>query len=757
MDAIREFREAMAAEGLGTDEEIVADDKLHRYRGPGDDPSDKDGFYVLHLDGIPAGMFGHWRIHPEPIKWHAAPDNSERLTPEEREKFQRQIAKAKKERDAEQAAKHAAAAERAQAEWDNAKDADHDHPYLCDKLVHAHGLKETADGRLIVPVYIASKIASLQYIDKHANKRFLKDSQTAGGYYRLGGKPSDLIYIAEGYATAASIYEAIGGGAPVVVAFSDGNLLPVAQALHQKHPKVLIVIAADNDSKADGNPGITYARDAAKAVHGRVAIPKLKDNPAAKCDFNDVAKIDGADAVRAVLEKTAGLLGVTAATIIVKPTEWEWTNRFPRGEVVMLDSDPGIGKTTLVTDLVARKSRGNPWPDGSPCQVGNVIVVSAEDSENTLVGRLETHDADLARVRIVPSAFERDSGELDVLTLPEHARELERIIRADSARMLILDPLSSFVSERVDSHRDASVRRVMAVLSRLAQSTGCTIICIRHLTKQQALENALYRGGGSIAIIGAARAGFLIGFDPNDKAPIPERLRVFAHFKANLGPITASLAFRIRADAGESFAHVEWVKGGCPLTANDLLASHDHRKKHSLEEAKEFLRVELDEGARPVDEIEKRAKAVGITLATLKRARSQLGIRAHHKGFSGEWLMSLPYDTQETAPPEPMPPPSNGTSPESAPAQPAPSTVASGDLDAFLEAALAERNPRARAQMLVEVCRQAGVSLGIESGELIVGSQVRATPRLRSALEVNIEELVDLLTSAGNESGGITP
>jgi putative DNA primase/helicase len=632
-DPIEQFRAAMDAAGLTCDGEIIADGKLHRYRGPGDDPGEKTGFYVLHTDGVAAGSFGHWRDHPEPIKWKAG---DREITPQVRAAITKQISAAKVEREEE----HTQAAERSRQVWAEAKNADPDHPYLVAKSVRAHGIKEDSKGRLLVPVYVDGVIMSLQSIDEKGEKKFARGGKVAGGSYRLGGKPGHLVYVAEGYATAASIYEVTGCVAPVEIAFSAGNLLPVAQSLRKKYPKAQIVIAADNDSETDGNPGITHARDAAKTVHGRIAIPTLKGSPAAKCDFNDVAKIDGADAVRAVLEQAAGLLGVSAASITVTPTEWEWRNRFPRGEVVMLDADPGIGKTTVALDLAARVSKGNPWPDGAPCETGNVIVVSAEDSPNTLAARLKAHGADLNLVRIVPSAFDRD-GELHVLTLPDHVRELEQIIRAVRARILILDPLNGFVSERVDSHRDASIRRVMAVLSRLAQSTNCTIICIRHLTKQAALENALYRGGGSIAIIAAARAAFIIGFDPADKAPVAERLRVFAHSKANLGPITSSLAFRIRAEAGESVASVQWVAGACSLSANDLLMTAPKpRDRDALQRAEEFLKLELKDGPRRSTEIEVLADEKGISTTTYNRARKSLNICSDRE--AGKWWLSLP-------------------------------------------------------------------------------------------------------------------
>ncbi len=636
-EPLEQFRDAMAEAGLACDAEIIADGRLHRYRGPGDDTGTRDGFYVLHMDGVAAGSFGHWRLHPDAIKWKA--EGGADFDPMQRAAMTKQIAAAKATREKELAEQHAEVAERARSIWAEAKDADPDHPYLVGKAVGTHGLKEDSKGRLVVPVYIDGALTSLQSIDEKGEKKFARGGKVTGGNYRIGGEPADLVYIAEGFATGASIYEAIDGAAPVVIAFSAGNLLAVAQALRKKYRKAAIVIAADNDQATEGNPGIAWARKAAEAVRGRVAVPILKSDPAAKCDFNDVARTDGAAAVRAMLETSRGLLGVSAASIEVVPTKWEWWHRFPAGEVIMIDSDPNLGKTTLVTDLAARKSRGLAWPDGEPCDAGNVIIVSAEDSNNTLVGRLTAHDADLSRIRIVSGNFQRD-GATQVLTLPEHAGELEKIIRADKARLMFIDPLTGIISEKVDSHRDSSVRRVMGVISHLAQSTGCTIICIRHLTKQAAIENALYRGGGSIAIIAAARAGFILGFDPNDKAPVAERARVFAHLKYNLGPQTPSLAFRIRAGEGESFAHVEWIEGGSTLTPNELLlAPAKPRNTDALNRAVDFLKLELAPGQRRSTELEAAADAAGISTSTFERARKKLKTVSFR--VEGVWYTSL--------------------------------------------------------------------------------------------------------------------
>ncbi len=97
----------------------------------------------------------------------------------------------------------------------------------------------------------------------------------------------------------------------------------------------------------------------------------------------------------------------------------------------------------------------------------------------------------------------------------------------------------AYLAGDVNAHRDQDIRRALHVLSGLAERPGCCVIVLRHLNKSGG-GNALYRGGGSIGIIGAARAGFMCGRDPDDETGAR---RVFANIKMNIAPEPPSLAY----------------------------------------------------------------------------------------------------------------------------------------------------------------------------------------------------------------------
>jgi putative DNA primase/helicase len=182
------------------------------------------------------------------------------------------MAEARAVRAAEERAQREAARDNALAIWKAAKPAPDNHPYLAKKGVRNHGLR-VHRGTLVIPLRDSTGILhSLQFIDEAGNKRFLSGGRKKACYFAIG-KPENCLCMAEGYATAASIYEATGFA--VAVAFDTGNLAAVAQALRTKFPQTKIILCADNDTETEGNPGLTKAREAAQKIGGFVCTAEV--------------------------------------------------------------------------------------------------------------------------------------------------------------------------------------------------------------------------------------------------------------------------------------------------------------------------------------------------------------------------------------------------------------------------------------------------------------------------------------------------
>lgn len=269
-----------------------------------------------------------------------------------------------------------------------------------------------------------------------------------------------------------------------------------------------------------------------------------------------------------------------------------------------------------------------------------VLLLSAEDDAARVIRpRLEAAGADLARVTI----FDRvDFGDYSrPPTLPEDLDDLKRLAEEQNAELVVVDPLMAFLSTQFDAHKDQHVRRVLHGLKTIAESTGAAVVVVRHLNKQTG-GPAIYRGGGSIGIIGAARSGLLVG-----KHPRQVQTSVLAMTKSNLAPLAPSLAYSMERHGNGS--RIRWG-GEVDVTADDLTAPS--RGKPRRESAAQWLREALAGGPVAQADVEKRAVGAGISLGTLKRAKKELGVVSRKEksfGDGGKWLWSLP-ESQGEAP-----------------------------------------------------------------------------------------------------------
>lgn len=268
------FLDFMCAAGLSPVKEFPATDgRIHRYRVEGDKAGSRNGWYSLHLLPIPHGAVGSWRTG----ETHSWRDQAARpINWNERQELHRQTKRIQNQRYQEQLEVWKEGRAKAEKMLGLSGPAAADHPYLVKKRVKAWGIRQLRQ-QLIIPVRDRDgQLHSLQFIGPDGSKKFLTGGRVSGNYYAIG-RPSETVCICEGYATAASVYEATGHA--TAVAFNAGNLVFVARKLRIKFPRVKIVVIADDDHETPGNPGLTQAFSAAGCVDGWVARP----------DFSEVA------------------------------------------------------------------------------------------------------------------------------------------------------------------------------------------------------------------------------------------------------------------------------------------------------------------------------------------------------------------------------------------------------------------------------------------------------------------------------------
>ena len=345
-------------------------------------------------------------------------------------------------------------------------------------------------------------------------------------------------------------------------------------------------------------------------------------------------------------EPTDGLICI--ADVKPERIDWFWKDRLPFGKLTLIDGDPGIGKTTLALDLAARLSRGAYLPcEKYDVPVGNTLILSAEDGvADTIRPRLEVAGADLTRIHFLDSVStwigDEKTGrwEAHQPTLPDDIGEIRRHIEERQIRYVIIDPLMAYISGKVNAHNDQDIRRALAPLSRMAQETGAAVVVLRHLNKMQG-TSAIYRGGGSIGIIGAARSALLVARHPEE-----DHKFVIVRNKCNLSRSCESLCYSLDEVDGYDVARVKWL-GVVPYKADHLLMPPKQTRQTGDKEQQAldfYLKVLSDHQEHPSSEIDAMREAAGISQSTANRVRKRMGVKSWQVRTEGalQWFIRLP-------------------------------------------------------------------------------------------------------------------
>lgn len=314
---------------------------------------------------------------------------------------------------------------------------------------------------------------------------------------------------------------------------------------------------------------------------------------------------------------------ISLSEVKAEQVEWLWPGRLARGKYTLVAGDPGLGKSTLALDVAARLSRGSEWPDGGLATVGRTLILTAEDGlADTIRPRLDKLGADSSHVMALTAVCGNGRDEWRPFNLETDVERLRECIRGRSRPdLVIIDPVSAYLG-RVDTHRDAPVRRVLAPLMALIEQEHVALLAIAHLNKDQQ-RTALHRPGGSVAFVAAARIALCLAADPHD-----EDRRVLASLKNNLAPKPPSLAFRLPE------GRLTWEPGVVDLDVEALLAKPVDREDQTDADAvlDDLLAEEqlwpLDATAALVT-----AEAQGVHPRTLRRAAKRRGIRIRRDGF----------------------------------------------------------------------------------------------------------------------------
>ncbi len=338
-----------------------------------------------------------------------------------------------------------------------------------------------------------------------------------------------------------------------------------------------------------------------------------------------------------------------ASDIQAKPIRWLWQGRIARGKVSMLAGNPGLGKSQITASMAAIVSIGGIWPvDRTRCEIGNVIILSAEDdAADTIRPRLEAAGADLSRVFILDAVVEgyrADGGEiLRAFNLKTDLARLGAMLETiGGAALIVIDPISAYLGD-TDSHKNAEIRALLSPLSDLAAKHGAAVVCVSHFNKATGGE-ALMRVTGSLAFVAAARAAFIVAKDTENEAR-----RLFLPLKNNIGNDQTGLAFTIQSAQVKSAAglietsRVMWESEAVTVTADEAMAPEiDREERNAVDDAREFLGSLLTDGPMPAKRVYAEGREAGYSERTIRRAQKALGVEAVKEGMRAGWQWQLP-------------------------------------------------------------------------------------------------------------------
>lgn len=322
---------------------------------------------------------------------------------------------------------------------------------------------------------------------------------------------------------------------------------------------------------------------------------------------------------------------IHADEISVKEVKWLWYPFIPFGKVTLLVGDPGDGKSTFMLAIAALLSRGEPLPfedsenKKEPMKV--IYQTTEDDADDTIVPRFIKAGGDLQNL-----CFIQENKRL--LTFSD--RRIRQAIVQENAKMLILDPMSSYIGNFSLNHAN-EVRSQFNYLIDVSRETGCAIVVIAHMNKAEGMK-AVYRTVGSIDVVGAARSALLITRDKQD-----EELRIMVQAKSNLGPTGSGIVFRL----GEKIEFISEAQYKVDdLMLDTVVPAQQGRPDVQTQKAMSEIKTLLSKGPVSSSKCELHLKEMNIGITTIKKAKKLLGVTSQREGPG--WTWSLPKQSESS-------------------------------------------------------------------------------------------------------------
>ena len=465
------------------------------------------------------------------------------------------------------------------------------------------------------------RYAAMRGTDENRYRGEAKGSEKAYGFGHIG--TDEKLFVFESPIDLLSYITAVPEEWEMHSYISLGGLSEKAmKRMYTEYPHIhSIYLCLDNDE-----PGNERCRQFVSLIPEELSVYRLEP---VKKDWNEclVAEVPVENMAKQMCwrdarEKPVPVMKMSEVEETV--VQWLWYPFIPFGKVTLIQGNPGKGKTWLAMAIAAYCTNGKELPNALPIEPFNVLYQTAEDGiADTIKPRLAKCGADMTRVRFI----NEDEKQLSMTD-----DRIEKAIRQNNVRLMIMDPIQAYLGANVDMNRANEIRPLFRHLSTIAERTGCAIVLIGHLNKSSGSQSD-YRSLGSIDIAAAVRSILFVEKVEKEKE---QDIRVVYQQKDSLAKKENPVAFSLGEEG------LTWL-GEYDISIEDLLMGKAGTKKETKLEKAQKLILELLSKRKMMclEELEAELLAYGISSRTGRDARKQLENRLSYDWCQGRKTVAL--------------------------------------------------------------------------------------------------------------------
>ena len=465
------------------------------------------------------------------------------------------------------------------------------------------------------------RYAAMRGIDENRYRGEARGSEKAYGFGHIG--TDEKLFVFESPVDLLSYITAVPEEWEMHSYISLGGLSEKAmKRMYTEYPHIhSIYLCLDNDE-----PGNERCRQFVSLIPEKLSVYRLEP---VKKDWNEclVAEVSVENMAKQMCwrdarEKPVPVMKMSEVEETV--VQWLWYPFIPFGKVTLIQGNPGKGKTWLAMAIAAYCTNGKELPNALPIEPFNVLYQTAEDGiADTIKPRLAKCGADMTRVRFI----NEDEKQLSMTD-----NRIEKAIRQNNVRLMIMDPIQAYLGANVDMNRANEIRPLFRHLSTIAERTGCAIVLIGHLNKSSGSQSD-YRSLGSIDIAAAVRSILFVEKVEKEKE---QDIRVVYQQKDSLAKKENPVAFSLGEEG------LKWL-GEYDISIEDLLMGKAGTKKETKLEKAQKLILELLNKRKVMclEELEAELLAYGISSRTGRDARKQLESRLSYDWCQGRKTVAL--------------------------------------------------------------------------------------------------------------------